>query len=210
MKKIISVMLVLAMMLCLFACNNDKKNPEKNDPPAKDEKTTYTVRVIDDKGNPVAGVRVTFCPKGSTEVPWPTDAEGKAEYKSSKEMTVKLTEAPAGFEYDKINFAQSFDENNMLTIVLSAKAEEEGPVFLITVVDQNGDPVVGASVAMCDMLDSCRTPVTTDSEGNATYPLEDGEFKAKIISLPEGYEAENLGEYEYFVDGKVTFTVTKK
>jgi hypothetical protein len=209
MKKIIAMLLVLAMTLCLFACNNDKKNPDntENGGETVDEKVLYTVRVMDDKGNPVDDVVVNITPKGSSPTPFPSK-DGKVEYKTAKEITATVTTLPAGYEYDKLNQAQSFDENGMLTVVLKAKSKDEN-AFVITVVDQNGDAVVGASVAMCDVTDSCRMPVVTGNDGSASYPLEDGEFKAKIISLPEGYSVDSLETYYYFVDGKVTITVTK-
>lgn len=204
MKKIISIMLVLAMMLCLFACNNDKKQPEENDPPAKDEKTTYTVTVLDEEGNPVPGAKVTFCPEGGTEMPWPTDIEGKAEYKSAKEMTAKLTELLAGYEYDKMNVAQSFDENGNLTITVKKLAP-----FVIKVVDQDGNALAGVKVQMCDAGGSCRIPVTTGADGTASYPFENGDFHAQLTTLPEGYSVDDIGAYYDFVDGVATITLTK-
>ena len=206
MKKILALILTFAMLFCLAACKDKEDTKKENEENGgnKDEKTTYTVTVVDDEGNPVAGASVSFCPKGSSEIPFPTDAQGRVEYKSAKEMTAKLTEAPAGYEFDKVGQSLGFDANGNLTITLTKLAP-----FVIKVVDQDGNAIAGVRVQMCDAGGSCRIPVTTGADGTASYPFEDGDFHAQLTALPEGYSVEDVGAYYDFVDGVATITLTK-
>ena len=213
MKKIIALILAVAMLLsmslCLVSCNDDTTGDDKDDDtPQTETKVTYTVTVLDGDGNPVRNVELTFSPKGATAIPFKTDLEGKASYKTAKELSVSVTSVPAGYTYDNVGKALSFGDDGNLTIIVNKLAP-----LVILVVDQNGDPVVGAKVQMCDTTGSCRIPVTTDAEGKGTYNYENGEFKAQISNglagLPEGYTMDNPEEYVYFVDGVATITVTK-
>jgi hypothetical protein len=204
MKKILSLILVFAMMLCLVACKGNDNPPEGGGDQNKDEKTTYVVTVVDNEGNPIPGVSVIFCPKGGVEMPWPTDAEGKASQKTSKEMTAKLTELPVGYEFDKLGQTLQFDTEGKLTITLTALAP-----FIIKVVDQDGNAISGVKVQMCDAGGSCRMPTTTGADGTASYPFEKGDFHAQLTTLPEGYSVEDQDAYYDFVDGVATITLTK-
>lgn len=207
-KKIISLVLALTMMasisLCFVSCDNDKDENENqgNNPP---EKTTYTVTVVDGEGNPVPGVNLTFTPKGSTAIPFPTDSEGKASYKTDKELTVTVTEIPTGYSYDKLNVAQSFGADGTLTVTLTALAP-----FVIKVVDQDGNLISGVKVQMCDSAGSCRMPRTTGEDGTVSYPYEEGDFHAQLTAgAPDGYTVDDPAEYYDFVDGVATITLTK-
>lgn len=202
MKKILSLILVFAMMLCLVACN-DKDNTDKGNNPPADEKTTYVVTVVDSEGNPIPGVNVTFCPKGGTEFPWNTEADGKATQKSSKEMTARIDKVPTGYEFDKLGQTLEFDSEGKLTVTLTARAP-----FVVKVVDQDGNPVAGVVVQVCN--DSTCVPMgSTDSNGEAKRPSMNGSYAAKITELPDGYSVEDIEAYYDLVDGKVTITITK-
>ena len=202
MKKILSLVLVFAMMLCLVACNDKDKTDKGNNPPA-DEKTTYVVTVVDSEGNPIPGVHVTFCPKGGTEFPWNTEADGKATQKSSKEMTARIDKVPTGYEFDKLGQTLEFDSEGKLTVTLTARAP-----FVVKVVDQDGNPVAGVVVQVCN--DSTCVPMgSTDANGEAKRPSMNGSYAAKITELPDGYSVEDIEAYYDLVDGKVTITITK-
>lgn len=205
MKKILSLILVLVMMLSVVACNDKGNTPDDGEGNKEPEKITYTVTAIDSNGKPVSNVEITFSPKGGTEFPFPTDETGKVTYKTDKELTVKVTKVPAGYEYDKMNVAQSFDENAILAVVLTVIPE--GDPYVIKVVDQDGNPVEGARVQMCS--DACKAPIYTGADGTASYPYEEGDFHAQITKLPEGYSVEDMDAYYDFVDGVATITITK-
>lgn len=172
-------------------------------------KVTYTVTVVDEDGNPVKGVLINFNLKSGSPFPCPTDETGKASYKTDKEVTgASVFTIPQGYEYNKLNQKQTLDGEGKLTVTLTKKAKE-GNTYVIRVVDQNGDAVVGAKVQMCESEDKCLTPILTNENGEATYVEADGEYKAKITSLPEGYEKVN-DDYTKLVDGVATIIVNKK
>lgn len=210
MKKILSSILILAMLLtasvCLFACNGDDEGNEGggegNGEPVK---INYTVTVVDNEGNPVRGAKLTFSPKGAAAIPFPTDVEGKASYKTDKELTVKVTEIPEAYEYDKLNVEQSFDSEGKLTITLTKRAP-----FVIKVVDQDGNPVAGVKVQMCDSAGLCKIPVTTDENGEGFYDFQEGDFHAQLTNgAPNGYSVEDPDRYYDFEDGVATIRLTK-
>ncbi len=212
MKKIICLVLTLAMLASLsvglFSCTpDDGGNEGGNNDNNTDSKINYTVTVTNTDGTPIKGAVVTFSPKGAMAVPFPTDAEGKASFKTDKELTVAVTSVPAGYEYDKLGQAQSFDKNGKLSVVIS-KIQVDS-YLVIKVVDTEGNPLSDVKVQMCDEAGSCRRPIFTGSDGTASYAFEEGSFHAQLTELPEGYTVDDVTKYYDFVDGVATITLTK-
>ena len=205
MKKILSFILsaIMLVTLCLslFACGEGQNNP-----PA-DEKATYTVTVVDEDGNPVKGAMVNFTVKGGSVFPMPTDAEGKVSYTTDKQVTVSMLSVPDGYEYYELGQNLALDANGNATVTVQ-KAEVIEDYFVILVVDQYGAPVEGVFVQMCTES-SCMTPTTTDENGEASYSYADGEFKAKLTSVPEGYTVADPEAYYEFENGTATIVLTK-
>lgn len=196
------VMLILAIVL-MFILIPGGDGPTGGAPEVKGD---YTVTVVDGNGNPIQGVKLSFItPKG---IPFPgeTDAQGKATYKSDEDgVTVKITSVPKGYEYDGLDTVQSFDSGRALKVTVTAPDP-----FVITVVDDQGNPIAGVSVMMCDVDDSCRMPTETDSEGKAYYPYEEGQFRVKLTNgAPDGYTIGDPDAYHDIVNGSVTITLTK-
>lgn len=215
-KKILSTILVLSMILTLsvtlFSCKdkgNDNTGEQGNNDNTTPEKVTYTVTVVDQDGNPVKGAIVYFYPKGGVEMFYPTNENGATEgYKTDKEMSISVMTVPAGYEYDKLNEKQKVDaKDGKVTITVTKKAAE-GTNYTIRVVDQNGNPVKGAMVQMCESAEVCLTPILTDANGEAVYTQPEKEYKAAITNLPEGYESTTTG-YTYFEDYVATIVVNK-
>ena len=74
--------------------------------------------------------------------------------------------------------------------------------YKITVVDEAGAPLAGATVQLC-VGDICRLPVPTDTNGVATFELDADDYKVKITL--SGY----TGEAEYsFPEGSTELKVT--
>lgn len=88
-------------------------------------------------------------------------------------------------------------------------AETEVPegmvVYTVKVVDENGDPVVGAMVQICQ--DTCY-PGVTNEEGVAQYTVAEADYKVSFLSMPEGYTCDE--EAFYFQDGSTALTITLK
>ena len=96
MKRLVAVMLVLTLALCLVACAQPQPtNPTENQPTTKpttqpttqpttaptDPKTpSHSVTVVDQDGNPVAGIYVQLCDDGNCYFPVQTNESGVAEF----------------------------------------------------------------------------------------------------------------------------------
>ena len=88
------------------------------------------------------------------------------------------------------------------------KTEPQGITYTVKVVDEGGNPVVGAMVQLC--ADSC-LPKITDAQGVAVYENmeECSDYKASVTMYPEGYE--QLGDVaDHYLEGKTEITITVK
>ena len=210
MKKILSLILVLVMMLSIVACGGKDKTPDTNDGEQQsttDTKVTYVVTVVDTDGKAVEGAVVSFTTKGGSPIPFPTDSEGKASYRTAKELTAAVTAVPSGYEYAKLNQKIDIDKDGKATITLTKKAEEAP--YVIKVVDQSGNAVEGVKVQMCDDAGLCLIPTATNEEGIANYKYQEGNFHVLINTLVDGYTVDDMSVYYYFTGREVTITITK-
>ena len=92
----------------------------------------------------------------------------------------------------------------------SASVIPDGKVqHKVTVVDEEGNPIVGVYVQVCND-ETCLMPVKTDEAGVATFaPADEGEYHANFLSgVPEGYEAD--AEVFDFAAGKTELTIVLK
>lgn len=132
-KAFLALCMALCVVLCLCACGNTANNPgttgateeptvettEATEP--DDGKVIYTVKVVDEGGNPVSGAMVQICKEIC--LPGLTNAEGVAEFNvvEDSEYKVSFVNVPAGFEGAEEAYyfeAGSFE----LTITLKAVA----------------------------------------------------------------------------------------
>ena len=145
MKRLMALALALVLALCLCACGGKTDEPAQQpsqDPkptapaatePAEDpsedapanENPVYTVRIVDEGGNGIAGAMVQMC-QGETCMPGPLSDENgvvtfqipEAEYKVSF-----LGGVPAGYDYTTEQTEFTFEAGSYeLTIVLKAVA----------------------------------------------------------------------------------------
>ena len=82
--------------------------------------------------------------------------------------------------------------------------------YRIRVVDQDGNPVIGAEVILCDE-GSC-IPGTVEENGAEYYLFKalKGAAKAKITGVPEGYTIDPVEDpdgYTYLAEGETTITL---
>ena len=85
-----------------------------------------------------------------------------------------------------------------------ADEETTEPTYVVTVQDQNGDPVVGAFVQLC--LESC-FPALTDENGAASFFLDEADYKVGFTVMPVGYEYVDDQQAWYFAEGENTMTI---
>ena len=106
------------------------------------------------------------------------------------EAPVVVTEAPAVQEQE---VAVEENENGMVQ-------------YTVTVLDEEGNPIVGAMVQLCK--DSC-VPAVTDANGVATFNLPEDDYKASMLAMPAGYEYAGEADTFYF-EGAYELTITLK
>lgn len=141
MKRFLTALLVLVLALCLCACGQTQEpvddtpstepapvqtqepTDEPTDAPVQNTNPVYTVKIVDEGGNPVVGAMVQMC-QGETCMPGPlSDATGtvtfqipEADYKVSF-----LGSVPAGYDYTTEETEFHFEDGSYeLTIVLKA------------------------------------------------------------------------------------------
>ena len=104
MKKLLAVILMGIMMLSICACGNDNadsqgsenKKPgsevestvdtdkDKTSESEDDGKIAFTVKVVDENGNPIANVYVQLCDDAMCYMPAATDANGVATFRMAE------------------------------------------------------------------------------------------------------------------------------
>ena len=208
MKKIISLLLVLTSLFALFSCVPNEGNGECN-ADSMLKVYVYSVKVMAGT-TPIVGAKIDLRNESADKKGNPvTDANGEAAYTSYTEIAgewvAKIISIPDVYGIDKTEYL-----GKTYTLVNGSVkiefAQVDVPQFEVKVVDQNGDAVVGAMVQIC--LDSCFVKVTDDA-GVARMDFADGEYKANILSLPDGYTDSTEGAKYSFVDLKCEIIVTK-
>ncbi len=131
MKKLFAALLLVCMAVCLCACGgNETKEPEVTLPqitlPQVTEPeeigVTYTVKLVDEGGNPVAGAMVQLCAESC--IPKLTDANGVAVFENMEERSdykASVTMYPEGYE----QLGETVDhylENGAKEVTITVKA----------------------------------------------------------------------------------------
>jgi hypothetical protein len=206
---VVVVILAIVLLATLLPGSDKGNTPDDGGTQqgTTDTKVSYVVTVVDTDGKAVEGAVVSFTTKGGSPIPFPTDTEGKASYKTAKELTATVTAVPSGYEYAKLNQKIEFDNEGKATITLTKKAEEAP--YTIKVVDQDGNPVAGVKVQMCDDAGLCLIPTATNEDGIATYKYQEGNFHVLLNTLIDGYTVDDMSTYYYFTGREVTIVITK-
>lgn len=130
MKRFLMIALILCLVLSLCACGGAGENTETTantteatqatTEPVDDGKVTYTVKVVDDNGDPIANAMVQLCKEAC--LPGLTNAEGVAEFHVMEDdYKVSFVNVPEGYEAEAEEFY--FDAGSYeMTIALKAAA----------------------------------------------------------------------------------------
>lgn len=135
-KRFIAMLLALCLSLCLCACGGNSDNTEVTTtaPTTLPVETTeatealtpsHTVKVVDEGGNPIAGVFVQICLPDGTCTPMQTGEDGVACYYDMEDADyeVKVLKMPEGYGYTTEEEVFSFpDGSNEAVITLKAVA----------------------------------------------------------------------------------------
>lgn len=137
-KRFAAFLLALCLMLSLCACGGNTDNTEPSDastaattlPVVTTEATeaakpSHTVKVVDEGGNPIAGVFVQICLPDGSCTPMQTMDDGIAYYynMADAEYEVKVLKMPEGYGYTTEEEVFFFpDGSNEAVITLQAIA----------------------------------------------------------------------------------------
>lgn len=225
-KNILSLLLIIAMLTTLAsltACKKDSDDNEENENTNNDDnqtnetkKDTYTVTIVDGDNNPVEGVSLVIS-DGKTYPQATTDAEGKASVAlDDQAIGVMISKLPDGYvKPEKVNTQyHALFQSGAKDLTVRIEKEVSNKVeYTVTVVDQDGNPVVGMNVQLC-YGSTCLPAEPTDDFGEVTSDFNAGtEVKVKLYAL-DGYTLPTPpdGEYHAVIESgetEITIVVTK-
>ncbi len=200
-KSILCLLLVLGLIFTmpafLFGCEQgDGEGTEGNngtdstDAPGANN-TAYTVTIVDNENNPVAGATIMITNSSDVFVNGTTDANGKfSSDTNGSNLGVMIVNLPDG--YDKpatVSGAMhaTFGESKSITITVNKKVNVT-VTYTVKIVDQDNNAVVGAELQLCPNGTCLSDKFVTNDSGVCTKDLSpDLPVDVKIVSLPEGY-----------------------
>lgn len=133
-KKLTAILLAMTLVLGLCACGGGEDAPDNTNASTEpsstgntetsetldDGKVTYSVKVVDEDGNPISGAMVQLCK--DTCLPGATGENGVAEFKTVEDdYKVSFMMLPTGYTYSTDAAEFYFDAGSYeLTIILKA------------------------------------------------------------------------------------------
>jgi len=102
---------------------------------------------------------------------------------------------------------QGATQDTAATTQAATETEAAGTVYTVKVVDENGNPIAGVMVQLCD--EAC-WPAQTNAEGIATWSLEEANYKASFMKVPDGYALMDETNEFYYDEGNFEMTLTLK
>ena len=119
---------------------------------------------------------------------------------TAAETTAPATEAPTNAPTEAPTEAPTAGETD---------APSTKVTYTVTVKDQNGNPVEGAAVQMCDDK-GCKMPAPTGADGVVTFTYDPSNYHITIVEAPDGYTCDP--EQSFYFEGEsteLTATITK-
>lgn len=88
--------------------------------------------------------------------------------------------------------------------------DNPNPVYTVKIVDEGGNPVVGAMVQMCQG-ETCMPGPLSDATGTVTFQVVEADYKVSFLgSVPAGYGYTTDETEFYFEDGSYELTIVLK
>lgn len=127
-------------------------------------------------------VMFSFCACAADENTDETNGTQEASVENTEELTEEETEA------------STIDDGKL--------------VYKVIVVDEAGNPISGAMVQICE--GSACNPGVTDAEGVAQIRAAEGNYEAKMLSMPAGYSYATEEEVFPYASGELEVTIVLK
>ncbi len=215
-KKILSLILALMMLLtsafALASCAGDgddagdgsSDGSGSGDSAGGSTGFTYTVYVKSgNKGIAGANVCFTNLADSTDKKLATTDANGRAKITTDTETSFKAVVTQVPSDYRESGWSITEEKTLVDGTATFTYTTVDLPDWTITLVDENGAPVVGAKIQMCSGS-NCFMPKTTDAEGKVVFAdYVTSEYHVQINSLPTGYvfaDGESKDTYFYLTD----------
>lgn len=91
-----------------------------------------------------------------------------------------------------------------------APVENTNPVYTVKIVDEGGNPVVGAMVQMCQG-ETCMPGPLSDATGTVTFQVVEADYKVSFLGgVPAGYDYTTEETEFHFEDGAYEMTIVLK
>lgn len=137
----------------------------------------YTVRVIDEDGNPVEGVLITI-----GDIFGNTDADGVFTASLEKGSYTVVIGVPEGYKADAMSVPFPEDGTVLgITLKKAAEGDENGLAYTVKLVDATGTGVTGILVTF-NQNNQPVAMVSADASGVAKTYLEPGEYDVTLTS----------------------------
>ncbi|MBQ6562388.1 MAG: hypothetical protein IJL88_00650 [Clostridia bacterium] len=189
MKKI--VVLILTITLLLAGAGIPETGTQAWAEEAE-QRTDYLIRVVDQYGLPVPGAFVNIC-TDTTCMPSLTDENGEILFDGEPmAYHLQVLKVPEGFSCDPAEESWTEAEYSEAVITVAREIGSDA-VYVLTVEDQNGDPVEDVEVNICTTT-FCETR-KSNAEGKIVYIVEPAIYIMKIASVPEGCRFDSNKEY---------------
>lgn len=204
-KKISAMMLIVAMVaFVMCGCGNDAQNTESTGGSGNTADTSYTVTVVDQNGNPVANVIMQLTDaEGGTQLAV-TDATGVVTATSVTYVSVTLSSIPNGYSSD-VDVVEFGSEKDLVITLQADEVVSTDITYTVTIVDQNGKPVPGVTLQLCDD-ENCKLPVVTDESGTASCTYEEADYHVSLTEIPDGYSSEETS-FEFGGSTEITIVI---
>lgn len=132
---------------------------------------------------------------------------GVTEAQLEQGQTVLLFDGEAGADAF-VDYLANYGIDVSWQYVEAATPAESLSAYQVTVTDQNGDPVPGATLLFC--TDTACTPVEGDDNGVVTFDGAPDTYHLQILELPEGYSFDE--DFEAYTEpfySAMTITVNR-
>ena len=190
--------------------NTNDNNSDNNDSSNGDnaESTVdYTVKVLDEDGNGVAGVPVELFVGPAKAIKLTTDMNGVATHnmkETNLPMYAVLGILPEGYgdgEATEVDFAPGA-KTATITVVKQV-------AYSVSFVDAAGNGIAGVLAQVC-VGDTCLAGKTTGETGKLVFYVNPGSesVSMQINQIPDTFAQDLVGTKQYYAEGEFAITVT--
>ena len=221
MKKLLIMLLALSLVFAavftLVACddasdnggktNDNNSNNSGDNGDGADDKVAYTVNVVDQNGNGVAGVPVTLEVGPATKYDITTDSNGVAT-QMMKETNLPIyailgTSLPEGYgDGDEIEVAFAAGAKSATLEVVKQVA------YKVSFVDSEGNGISGVLAQVC-VGDTCMTGKTSGETGVLVFYVNPGSenVSMQINTIPDEYAQDKAGTKQYYEENSFELVI---